>query len=85
MSRSIKRSAAEWKAIIDEFRNSGTNLSSEEWCEQKGINYKTFRGWEYKFYQSDEKIVKSKRGISAYERNAYINIARELCYPDSTI
>jgi hypothetical protein len=45
MSR-MRRSAAEWVTLIDQWRASGLGLSA--FCDQHGLNFGTMSGWAYK-------------------------------------
>lgn len=42
----VRRPAAEWVALIDQWRESGLSLPS--FCERNGLNYGTMSGWVYK-------------------------------------
>jgi hypothetical protein len=41
-----RRPAAEWAALIDEWQDSGLSLPA--FCERRGLNPGTMRGWLYK-------------------------------------
>ena len=41
-----RRGAAGWAALIDEWQDSGLSLSA--FCERRGLNPGTMRGWIYK-------------------------------------
>ena len=41
-----RRPAAEWAALIDEWLDSGLSLT--DFCERRGLNLGTMRGWVYK-------------------------------------
>ena len=42
----VRRSVAQWVALIDEWRESGLSLPT--FCEQNGLNFGTMSGWAYK-------------------------------------
>lgn len=42
----IRRSAAEWAALIDEWHASGLSLPA--FCTRRGLNATTMQGWIYK-------------------------------------
>jgi hypothetical protein len=42
----VRRPAAEWAALIDEWRGSGLSLPA--FCERNGLNFGTMQGWVYK-------------------------------------
>ena len=41
-----RRTAAEWAALIDQWRDSGLRLPA--FCERRGLNRGTMQGWVYK-------------------------------------
>src|SRR5215208_6664129 len=42
----VRRPAAEWAALIDEWHKSGLSLPA--FCQQRGLNSGTMQGWVYK-------------------------------------
>jgi hypothetical protein len=42
----VRRQAAEWAALIDQWHNSG--LSLRAFCQRRGLNCGTMQGWVYK-------------------------------------
>jgi hypothetical protein len=42
----IRRPAAEWAALIDEWHESGLSLPA--FCQRRGLNSGTMQGWVYK-------------------------------------
>jgi hypothetical protein len=42
----VRRPAAEWVALIDEWHQSGLSLPS--FCQRRGLNSGTMQGWVYK-------------------------------------
>ena len=39
----VQRSAAEWRGIIERYRQSG--MGSREFCAQEGLTLRTFEEW----------------------------------------
>jgi hypothetical protein len=54
----VRRSASEWVALIDRWRDSG--LSLPEFCERNGLNFGTMSGWAYK--QTHKGALERARG-----------------------
>jgi hypothetical protein len=42
----VRRPAAEWAALIDQWHNSGLSLPA--FCQRRGLNSGTMQGWVYK-------------------------------------
>ena len=59
--RHPRRSASEWVALVDEWRESGLSLSA--FCLQRGLNYKTMSGWLYK--RSRRRAIEDAKTIQA--------------------
>ena len=47
----VRRPAAEWAALIDEWHESGLSLPA--FCQRRGLNSGTMQGWVYKRTHKD--------------------------------
>jgi hypothetical protein len=54
----VRRSAAEWVSLIDQWHDSGLGLSA--FCERHGLNFGTMSGWAYK--QTHKGALERARG-----------------------
>jgi hypothetical protein len=67
-----RRGAAEWAALIDEWKQGGLDLP--EFCRRRGLSRGTMQGWVYK--------TPLKRAIEAARRQGSDLVARAL--PEAT-
>jgi hypothetical protein len=58
----VRRGAAEWVRLIDEWHASGLNLSV--FCRRRGLNFGTMQGWVYKSTHK-EALEKARREAGA--------------------
>jgi hypothetical protein len=58
----VRRGAAEWVRLIDEWHASGLNLSV--FCRRLGLNFATMQGWVYKSTHK-EALEKARRAAGA--------------------
>jgi hypothetical protein len=49
----VQRSAAEWRGIIERYRQSG--MGSREFCAQEGLTLRTFEEWYRRLRQNETK------------------------------
>jgi hypothetical protein len=59
----VQRSAAEWRGIIEQYRQSG--LGSREFCAQEGLTLRTFEDWYRRLRRSEPskgRVVEGKPG-----------------------
>jgi hypothetical protein len=47
----VQRSAAEWRGIVERYRQSG--MGSREFCAQEGLTLRTFEEWYRRLRQSE--------------------------------
>jgi hypothetical protein len=69
-----RRPAAEWAALIDEWLDSGLGLPA--FCERRGLNPGTMRGWVYKRGH--------RRAIDQARREAHAGRATDEAAPTPT-
>jgi hypothetical protein len=61
----VRRGAAEWVRLIDEWHASGLNLSV--FCRRLGLNFATMQGWVYKSTHK-EALEKARRAPAGNPR-----------------
>ena len=58
----VRRAAADWVGLIDEWHASGLSLPA--FCQRRGLNFGTMQGWIYKSAHKDA-LEKARREASA--------------------
>lgn len=65
MTKPIRRTHAEWKAINDQYLASGLKIG--EFCEQHGVSYQSFYGWRRKQAPPDFIELRSLEPSSSHQ------------------
>jgi hypothetical protein len=60
----VRRAAADWVGLIDEWQGSGLSLSA--FCQRRGLNFGTMQGWAYKSTHKNA-LEKARREAGAVE------------------
>jgi hypothetical protein len=74
----VRRTAAEWVRLIDEWRASGSSLSV--FCQRRGLTFGTMQGWVYKTTHKDA-LEKARREAGAGRDDAAESSAAEAFLP----